>query len=42
MYCGKPIIGLVGGIGSGKSFVARIFGEMGCLVVDSDAQVTQA
>src|SRR5688572_9492270 len=42
MYCGKPIIGLVGGIGSGKSFVARLFGELGCLVVDSDAQVTQA
>jgi dephospho-CoA kinase len=42
MYAGKPIIGLVGGIGSGKSFVARIFGELGCLVVDSDAQVTQA
>ncbi len=33
---------MVGGIGSGKSFVARIFGELGCLVVDSDAQVTQA
>jgi dephospho-CoA kinase len=42
MYRGKPIIGLVGGIGSGKSFVAKLFGEFGCLVVDSDAQVTQA
>src|SRR3712207_5695241 len=42
MYHGKPIIGLVGGIGSGKSFVAKVFGEMGCRVVDSDAQVTQA
>ena len=41
MYCGKPIIGLVGGIGSGKSFVAKLFGELGCLVVDSDAQVTR-
>jgi dephospho-CoA kinase len=39
MYAGKPIIGLVGGIGSGKSFVARLFAEMGCLVIDSDAQV---
>jgi len=42
MYAGKPIIGLVGGIGSGKSFVAKLFAELGCLVVDSDAQVTQA
>jgi dephospho-CoA kinase len=32
----KPIIGLAGAIGSGKSFVARLFGEMGCLVIDSD------
>jgi dephospho-CoA kinase len=42
MYAGKPIIGLVGGIGSGKSFVARLFAELGCLVVDSDAQVREA
>jgi dephospho-CoA kinase len=32
----KPIIGMAGGIGSGKSFVARIFGELGCQVIDSD------
>ncbi|HEX4125095.1 MAG TPA: dephospho-CoA kinase [Tepidisphaeraceae bacterium] len=32
----KPIIGLAGGIGSGKSFVARIFAELGCRVFDSD------
>jgi dephospho-CoA kinase len=38
----KPIIGIVGGIGSGKSFVARLFGEMGCLVIDSDTQVREA
>ena len=42
MYAGKPIIGLVGGIGSGKSFIARLLAELGCLVVDSDAQVTHA
>ncbi len=42
MYAGKPIIGIVGGVGSGKSFVARLFGEMGCLVIDSDAQVREA
>jgi dephospho-CoA kinase len=38
VFAGKPIIGIIGGIGSGKSFVARIFGEMGCLVIDSDQQ----
>lgn len=42
MIHGKPIIGIVGGIGSGKSFVARIFGELGCLVIDSDELVRQA
>jgi dephospho-CoA kinase len=42
MYAGKPIIGIVGGIGSGKSYVARLFGELGCLVIDSDAQVRDA
>lgn len=42
MYAGKPIIGIVGGIGSGKSLVARLFGEEGCHVIDSDAQVRQA
>jgi len=42
VFVGKPIIGIAGGIGSGKSFVARIFGEMGCLVLDADEQVKQA
>src|SRR5438552_2065527 len=42
MFCGKPIIGITGGIGSGKSFVASLFGELGCLVIDSDAQVSAA
>src|SRR4051812_4808876 len=42
MYHGVPIIGIAGGIGSGKSFVARLFGELGGLVIDSDAQVRAA
>src|SRR5947207_1489398 len=42
MFAGKPIIGIVGGIGSGKSFVAKLFAELGCLVIDSDEQVRQA
>lgn len=41
MFGGKPIIGIVGGIGSGKSFVAGLFGELGCLVINSDQQVYQ-
>jgi dephospho-CoA kinase len=32
----KPIIGLVGGIGSGKSVVARLLGELGASVMSSD------
>ena len=35
----KPVIGIVGGIGSGKSTVARLFGELGCRVADADAAV---
>jgi dephospho-CoA kinase len=42
MFEGKPIIGIAGGIGSGKSFVARLFGEMGCCVIHADDQVRQA
>lgn len=42
MFVGKPIIGVAGGIGSGKSFVAGLFAEFGGLVLDSDAQVRQA
>lgn len=33
------VIGLAGGIGSGKSSVARAFAALGCLVIDSDAEV---
>lgn len=31
-----PIIGLLGGPGSGKSFIARLFAEEGCGVIDAD------
>ncbi len=37
-----PVIGLTGGVGSGKSSVARIMAEEGCLVCDSDALARQA
>ncbi len=33
-----PVIGLAGGIGSGKSRVAREFEKLGCVVIDSDRQ----
>jgi dephospho-CoA kinase len=33
----KPIIGILGGIGSGKSTVAVAFGNAGCAVIDADA-----
>jgi dephospho-CoA kinase len=42
VFAGKPVIGVVGGIGSGKSFVADLFGELGCLVIKSDDQVREA
>lgn len=42
MFNGKPIIGITGGIGSGKSFVACLFGKLGCAVIDADAQVREA
>ena len=29
-------VGLTGGIASGKSTVGRMFGELGCKVIDSD------
>lgn len=32
----KPVIGLVGGIGSGKSFVAEIFAGLGAAIIDGD------
>ena len=46
MFCGKPIIGLAGGIGSGKSYVAKLFAEdidgRHCVVISSDELVNQA
>ena len=42
MFSGKPIIGLTGGIGSGKSFIAALFAELGCVVIDADALVRGA
>jgi dephospho-CoA kinase len=32
----KPIIGILGGIGSGKSTVAAHFAKLGCKVIDAD------
>jgi dephospho-CoA kinase len=42
VFASKPIIGIVGGIGSGKSFVADLFGELNCLVIHSDKLVDEA
>jgi dephospho-CoA kinase len=42
MFADKPIIGLTGGIGSGKSFIANVFGELGCMVINSDELVRRA
>jgi len=42
VFQGKPVIGITGGIGSGKSTVAQMFGELGCLVISADEQVRQA
>jgi dephospho-CoA kinase len=32
----RPIIGILGGIGSGKSFVSRLLASHGAMVIDSD------
>jgi len=32
----KPILGIVGGIGSGKSYVASLFAKLGGYVIDAD------
>jgi dephospho-CoA kinase len=34
---GPPVIGLLGGVGSGKSAVAGVFEAMGCIVANADA-----
>lgn len=36
------ILGLVGGIGSGKSHIARLFGKRGAIVIDADAATHEA
>jgi dephospho-CoA kinase len=38
----KPVIGIVGGIGAGKSAVADELQQAGCYVIDSDALAHQA
>ena len=35
------VLGITGGIGSGKSFVSRIFASLGCQVYDSDSRTKQ-
>jgi len=35
----KPLIGIIGGIASGKSTVAAEFAKLGCAVIDADAIV---
>ena len=35
----KPVIGIVGGIGSGKSEVARLFTRSGGMLFDADSEV---
>jgi dephospho-CoA kinase len=43
MSAAPPIvIGLAGGIGSGKSAVASILAELGCVVIDSDREARAA
>lgn len=32
----QPVVGLVGGVGCGKSTVARLLGELGAAVIDAD------
>jgi len=36
-----PVIGIVGGIGAGKSTVANVFAQLGCVVSDSDECVRE-
>lgn len=36
-----PVLGIMGGIGSGKSEVARLLASLGCVVADSDAHARE-
>lgn len=36
MHCAKFVVGLTGGIGSGKTTVAELFAELGVTVIDTD------
>jgi dephospho-CoA kinase len=38
----KPVIGLAGGIGAGKSVVATMLAELGCMISDADAAGREA
>ena len=42
MFAGRPIIGLIGGVGAGKSHVARLFEAAGCCRIASDEMVRAA
>ncbi|MCC7409319.1 MAG: dephospho-CoA kinase [Phycisphaeraceae bacterium] len=42
MPTSKPILGLIGGVGSGKSLVARQFASLGCAVIDADELAREA
>ena len=42
MFAGKPIIGLAGGIGAGKSHVAKLFEAAGCCRIASDEMIRAA
>ncbi len=38
----KPVIGLVGAVGAGKTLAAQLFMEQGCAVIDADELARQA
>jgi dephospho-CoA kinase len=42
MFAGRAVIGIAGGIGSGKTFVAQLFAAQGCFVIYSDQLVADA
>ncbi len=39
---GPLVVGLAGGVGSGKSSAARAFAALGCVVIDSDVEAKRA